>query len=101
MSHLTKIMINGMRNKIVPEISETQFGFMADKGTWSAIFSLRTPMERVIEVQKDQVLYLCFIDYSKAFEKVKYSKLFDILLIHRLPLMEQISECSETCTGNN
>ena len=49
-------------------------------------------MERVIEVQKDQVVYLCFIDYSKAFDKVKYSDLFDILLIHRLPLMEKISE---------
>ena len=35
-------------------------------------------MERAIEVPKD--LYLCFIDYSKAFDKVKYSDLFDILL---------------------
>ena len=36
MSHLTKVMLrvlmNRMRNKIVPEISVTQFGFMADKG---------------------------------------------------------------------
>ena len=37
-------------------------------------------MERAIEVQND--LYLCFIDYSKAFDKVKYSDLFDILLRH-------------------
>ena len=35
-------------------------------------------MERVIEVQKD--LYRCFIDYLKAFDKVKHSDLFDILL---------------------
>ena len=35
-------------------------------------------MERAIEVQKD--LYLCFIDYSKAFDKVRHSDLFDILL---------------------
>ena len=34
-------------------------------------------MERAIEVQKD--LYLCFIDYSKAFDKVRHSDLFDIL----------------------
>ena len=68
-SHLTKVMLrvlmNRMRNKILPEISETQFGFMADKGTRNAIFSLRTLMERAIEVQKD--LYLFFIDNSKAF----------------------------------
>ena len=82
MSHLTKVMLrvlmNRMRNKMLPEISETQFGFMADKGTRNAIFALRTLMERAIEVQKD--LYLCFIDYSKAFDKVRHSDLFDILL---------------------
>ena len=42
-SHLTKVMLrvlmNRMRNKILPEISETQFGFMADKGTRNTIFS--------------------------------------------------------------
>ena len=37
-------------------------------------------MERAIEVQKD--LYLCFIDYTKAFDRVKHSDLFDILLRH-------------------
>ena len=81
MSHVTKIMLrvlmNRMRNNILPEISETQFRFMADKGTRNAIFALRTLMERAIEVQKD--LYLCFIDYSKAFDKVRHSDLFDIL----------------------
>ena len=34
-------------------------------------------MERCIEVQKD--LYICFIDYSKAFDKVKHEKLFEML----------------------
>ena len=37
-------------------------------------------MERAIGVQKD--LYLSFIDYSKAFDEVKHSDLFDILLRH-------------------
>ena len=53
---------------------------MADKGTRNAIFSLITLMERAIGVQKD--MYLCLIDYSKAFDKVKHSYLFDILLTH-------------------
>ena len=34
-------------------------------------------MERCIEVQKD--LYICFIDYFKAFDKVKHEKLFEML----------------------
>ena len=73
--------MNRMRNKIVPEQYETQFGFMTDKGTRNAIFSLRTLMERAIEVQNG--LYLCFIDYSKTFDKVKYSDMFDIILRHK------------------
>ena len=56
MSHLTKVMLrvlmNRMRNKILPEISETQFGIMKDEGTRIAIFSLRTLLERAIEVQR-------------------------------------------------
>ena len=58
-------------------IMVTQLGFMADKGTRNAIFSLRTLMERVIKVQKD--LYQCFIDYSNASDKVRHSDMFDIL----------------------
>ena len=61
-------------------VSETQFGFTTDKGTRNAIFFLRTLMERAIDLRKD--LSLCFIDYSKAFDKVKHSDLFDILLRH-------------------
>ena len=57
MRHLTKgmlrVLMNRMRHNILAEISETQFGFMTDKGTRNAIFSLRTVMERAVEVQKD------------------------------------------------
>ena len=56
MSHLTKVMLqvlmNRIRNKIPPEISETQFGFMTDKGTKNAIFSLRTLMERALRYKR-------------------------------------------------
>eukprot|EP00794_Sanderia_malayensis_P002076 gene2076-2353_t len=54
MSHLTKVLprvtMCRMRDKILPEISETQFGFMADKGTINAIFALRMLMEIAVEV---------------------------------------------------
>jgi len=81
MSHLTKVLLRiimkRVRNKLDPEISETQFGFVPDSGTRNAIFTLQTLMERSIEVQRD--LYLCFIDYSKAFDRVKHEELFKIL----------------------
>ena len=33
--------------------------------------------ERCVEMQKD--VYVCFIDYTKAFDKVKHVKLFEML----------------------
>ncbi|GFO26963.1 RNA-directed DNA polymerase from mobile element jockey-like [Plakobranchus ocellatus] len=66
-----------MRKSIRPEISPKHFGFMPDKGTRNAIFTLPMIMERCIEMQKG--LYLCFIDYSKAFAKVRHAELFRML----------------------
>ena len=60
------------RNKIRRKISEEQYGFMQDKGTRNAIYILRILAERAIEMQEDA--YLCFIDYSKAFDKVKHKE---------------------------
>jgi hypothetical protein len=81
MSHVTKIftriILKRMRNKINPEIADEQCGFVADKSTSNAIFILRTLVERSIEVQVD--LYLCFIDYTKAFDKVKHNKMLEIM----------------------
>ena len=34
-------------------------------------------MERYLEMQK--TLYICFIDYTKAFDRVKHDMLFEIL----------------------
>jgi len=81
MSHLTKILlrvlIQRMRNKLRPEVSNSQFGFVEDRGTRNAIFTLSMMIERTIEMKKD--LHLCFIDYAKAFDRVKHEKLFTIL----------------------
>ena len=60
-----------------PEISQEQCGFVEDTGTRNAIFIVRTLCERAIEVQHD--LYLCFIDYAKAFDIVKHEDLFEFL----------------------
>ena len=81
MSHITKILLRivmlRIRNKIKPEIAEEQCGFVEGKGTTNAINILRNIIERSLEHQKD--LFLCFIDYTKAFDKVRHEKLLDIL----------------------
>ena len=81
MSHATKILLKilmmQMKNKIKPEIVDEQYGFTANKSTRNAIFILRTIIERTIEVKHN--IYLCFLDYTKEFEKVKHDLLFQIL----------------------
>ena len=81
MSHATKILLRNImkraRNKIKPEIDVTQYGFVEGKRTVNAIFILRTIIERVLKVNKD--LYLCFLDYTKAFDKVKHEEIINIL----------------------
>ena len=80
-SHMTKvilkILLQRIRGRTKGEISEEQFGFMPDKGTRNAIFILRMITERCVEMQKD--VYVCFIDYTKAFGKVKHVTLFEML----------------------
>ena len=73
MSHVTKILLTivmmPVRNKIRPEIAEEQCGSVEGKGTSNAIFMLRTIIEQTLEIQKE--VYLCFVDYTKAFDRVQ------------------------------
>ena len=79
MSHVIKliliVLVNRVRRKTQPEIADVQFGFVKGKGTRKAIFALRILAERCIEVQQDLFLFLCFIDYTKAFDKVRHEDL--------------------------
>ena len=53
------------------------FGFVTGKGTSNALFSVRVLIERALEVQKD--VFVCFVDYEKAFDKVRHVELFKML----------------------
>ena len=81
MSHVTKLLLRiimrRIRSKIKPEIGEEQCGFVEGKGTSNAIYIVRTIIERAIEVKTD--LYMCFIDYTKAFDNVKHNEIFNML----------------------
>ena len=81
MSHIlkiiTKVVILRNRKKIEVEIDETQSGFMTGKGTREGIFNLRTIIERYLD--NDKILYMCFIDYEKAFDRVNHKKLIQCL----------------------
>jgi len=81
MSHVTKLLLKVIQqritDKIDKEVSRLQSGFRPGTGTREGIFNLRTICERAIDVQKD--VYICFIDYTKAFDRVKHSKMIECL----------------------
>ncbi len=74
---LLKMITARIKTKLEDVIAVEQFGFRKGVGTREAIFALRTICERAIQVQQD--LYLCFIDYEKAFDRVQHSKMMEIL----------------------
>ena len=79
MSHVTKIILGVILNRNKSTIREKlwneQFGYKPGKGTRNATLCLRAIIEKCIEKQKD--LYICFIDYVKAFDCVKHDKLLE------------------------
>ena len=73
---LLKIILHRNISVINREIGENQSGFRK-KGTREGIYNLLTINERSLERQKD--VYICFIDYEKAFVRVNNDKLIEKL----------------------
>ena len=81
MPHATKIFLRVILNRVKQlidiEVDEVQFGFRPGRGTREGIFSFNVMAQKHIEVKKE--LYVCFIDYAKAFDRVKHENLIDYL----------------------
>ena len=58
-------------------LGDDQFGFRKERGTRDAIAALRVLAERSIEHNKK--LYVCYVDYEKAFDRVNWVKMMEIL----------------------
>ena len=59
------------------ELPVVQAGFRKGRGTRDQIANIRWIIEKAREFQK--IIYFCFIDYSKAFDRVDGNKLWKIL----------------------
>ena len=80
-SHASKIVLKVLTKRIEFKaeyfIGKTQFGFKKGFGTRDAIAVLRMLYERCLEHEND--VFVCFVDYEKAFDRVNWKKLMEIL----------------------
>ena len=65
------------------ELPDVQAGFRKGRRTRDQIANIRWIMEKAREFQKN--IYLCFINYAKAFECVDHNKLWRILKELEIP----------------
>jgi len=80
-AHIAKIIAKILRRRIERKIEdvlgEDQFGFRRGKVTRDANGMMRIIAERTLEI--DEELFVCFIDWQKAFDHVNWTKLMQIL----------------------
>jgi len=74
---VAKILRRRFEKKIEDVLGEDVFGFRRGKGTKNATGMLRIISERTLEI--DEELCVCFIDWQKAFDRVNWTKLIQIL----------------------
>ena len=74
---MLKILQARLQQYVNHELPDVQAGFRKCRGNRDQIANIHWIMEKAREFQKN--IYLCFIDYAKAFECVDHNKLWKIL----------------------
>ena len=80
-SHVSKVMLKIRQARFQQymnwELLDVQAGFRKGRGSRDQIVNIHWTTEKAREIQKN--IYLCFIDYAKAFDCVNHNKLWKIL----------------------
>ena len=80
-SHSSKIMLKILQARLQQyvncELPDVQAGFRKGRGTRNQIANICWIIEKAREFQKN--IYLCFIDYAKAFDCMDHNKLWKVL----------------------
>ena len=74
---MLKILQARLQQYVNHELPDVQAGFRKGRGTRDQIANIRWIIEKAREFQKN--IYVCFIDYAKAFDCVDHNKLWKIL----------------------
>ena len=74
---MAKIVIRRLRDQVDAKLRREQAGFRPGRGTREQTFTLRNIIEQSLEWNAS--LYLCFIDYQKAFDSIHQDTLWKIV----------------------
>ena len=75
---MPQILQARLQQYMIRELPDVQAGFFRKgRGTRDQVANIRWIIEKAREFQKN--VYLCFIDYAKAFDSVDHNKLWKIL----------------------
>ena len=74
---MLKILQAKLQQYVNRELSDVQAGFRKGRGTRDQIVNIQWIIEKAGEFLKN--IYLCFIDYAKAFDCVDHTKLRNFL----------------------
>src|SRR5215469_13155946 len=74
---MLRILTKSIEGKARDYLSKGQFGFRRGVGTRDAIGVMRMLCERNLDHGID--LYVCYVDFEKAFDRVRWDKLMNIL----------------------
>src|SRR6267154_812637 len=79
--HASKIMLKVLTKRIEAQakhvLRRSQFGFRKGCGTRDAVGVMRTLCERSLKY--GNAVYICFVDFEKAFDRVNWVKMFEIM----------------------
>jgi len=74
---LIQIIAERIENKAKMYLGEDHYGFRRGVGTRDAITVMRVITKRRIE--HNQTVYVCFVGYEKAFDRINWKKMIEIL----------------------
>ena len=80
---MLKILLARSQQCVIQKLPDIQAGFRKGKGTRDQIANIYWIIGKTREFQKN--IYICFIDYVKAFDCVDHNKLWEILQGMRIP----------------
>ena len=74
---MVKILQARLQQSVNQELPDVQSGLRKGRGTRNQMVNICWIIEKAREFQKN--IYICFIDYTKAFDCVDHNKLWKIL----------------------